>query len=107
MAEDESSLEGYHYWGAVVFGFLGSFLLWLAIGGESLLVRVAWMPIALVFIGAMLFLPEPGASMAQLICAAVGYRCCSCWSAAWRSCRPASRTPSPRRSWRRFRGGSR
>jgi hypothetical protein len=31
------------------------------------------MPIALVFIGAMLVLPEPGASVAQLMCATVGY----------------------------------
>jgi hypothetical protein len=45
MAEDERALEGYHYWGAVSCGFLGSLLLWLAIG-ESLLVQVLWVPIA-------------------------------------------------------------
>lgn len=72
MAEDERALEGYHYWGAVAFGILGSVLLWLALG-EGLLVRVAWMPIALMLIGAMLLLPEPAASVVQVICAGAGY----------------------------------
>lgn len=70
--EEADKLDGHHYWGAVVFGFVGSFLLWLAIG-ESLLVRTVWMPIALAFILAMLFLPEPGATVVKLICAGAGY----------------------------------
>jgi hypothetical protein len=70
--EEADKIEGYHYWGAVVFGFVGSFLLWLAIG-EHLAVRVVWMPIALAFILAMNFLPEPGATVVKLVCAGAGY----------------------------------
>lgn len=73
MASKEADeLEGHHYSDAVAFGFVGSFLLWLAIG-ESLLVKTVWMPIALAFILAMLYRPEPGATVAKLVCAGAGY----------------------------------
>lgn len=68
----ESELEPFHYWGAVVLGFLGSGLLWLTIG-RGLIVQTAWMVIAGLLIVAMLLLPGRGARAAQALCYAFGF----------------------------------
>lgn len=71
MAQDEGELEQFHYWGAVILGFLGSGLLWLTLG-RGLIVHAAWMVIAGLLIVAMLFLPDRAARSVQAVCYALG-----------------------------------
>ena len=50
--QGEGSSNSFHYWGAVMLGFLGSDLLWLTLG-RGRIVHVVWMMIAGLLIVAM------------------------------------------------------
>jgi uncharacterized membrane protein YvlD (DUF360 family) len=71
MAENETEVEQFHYWGVGVLGFLGSGVIWLTIG-EGRIVWVAWMVISGGLVVAMLLLPERAARSVRAVCYAFG-----------------------------------